>query len=168
MALPVSYTHLSFFEIGMDKSLFDGLYISGNTVLCEEHMGKHPLIFLSFKGVDGLDFTTARRMLCAILKDELDRHYYLKTSDVLTDEDRILSVSYTHLAKLYTPQSWYILCLPGILIYLGYGMLNVIMTISVSYTHLNPIDFSNVLQHGLPPLRACLAQHLKHRLIFRE
>ena len=30
-------------------------------------------------------------------------------------------------AKLYTPQSWYILCLPGILIYLGYGMLNVII-----------------------------------------
>ena len=63
----------SFFEIGMDKSLFDGLYISGNKVLCDEHMGKYPVIFLSFKGVDGLDFTTARRMLCAILKDELDR-----------------------------------------------------------------------------------------------
>ena len=31
-----------------------------------------------------------RDRLCAILKDELDRHYYLKTSDVLTDEDRIL------------------------------------------------------------------------------
>ena len=78
----------SFFEIGMDKSLFDGLYISGNKVLCDEHMGKYPVIFLSFKGVDGLDFTTARRMLCAILKNELDRHYYLKTSDALTDEDR--------------------------------------------------------------------------------
>lgn len=38
--------------------------------------------------MDGLDFTTARRMLCAILKNELDRHYYLKTSDALTDEDR--------------------------------------------------------------------------------
>ncbi len=86
----------SFFEIGMDKSLFDGLYISGNKVLCDEHMGKYPVIFLSFKGVDGLDFTTARRMLCAILKDELDRHYYLKTSDVLTDEDRILFTKMLH------------------------------------------------------------------------
>ena len=80
----------SFFEIGTDKSLFDGLYISGNKALCDEHMCMYPVIFLSFKGVDGLDFTTARRMLCAILKDELDRHYYLKTSDVLTDEDRTL------------------------------------------------------------------------------
>ena len=80
----------SFFEIGTDKSLFDGLYISGNKELCDEYMGKYPVIFLSLKGVDGLDFTTARRMLCAILKNEFDRHYYLKTSDALTDEDRTL------------------------------------------------------------------------------
>ena len=80
----------NFFEIGTDKSLFDGLYISGNKELCDEYMGKYPVIFLSLKGVDGLDFTTARRMLCAILKNELDRHYYLKTSDALTDEDRTL------------------------------------------------------------------------------
>ena len=80
----------SFFEIGTDKSLFEGLYISGNKELCDEYMGKYPVIFLSLKGVDGLDFTTARRMLCSILKNELDRHYYLKTSDALTDEDRTL------------------------------------------------------------------------------
>ena len=82
----------SFFEIGTDKSLFDGLYISGNKELCDEYMGKYPVIFLSLKGVDGLDFTTARRMLCAILKNEFDRHYYLKTSDALTDEDRTLFI----------------------------------------------------------------------------
>ena len=80
----------SFFEIGTDKSLFEGLYISGNKELCDEYMGKYPVIFLSLKGVDGLDFTTARRMLCAILKNELDRYYYLKTSDSLTDEDRTM------------------------------------------------------------------------------
>lgn len=86
----------SFFEKGTDKALFEGLYISGNKELCDEHMGKYPVIFLSFKGVDGLDFTTARRMRCAILKDELDRHYYLKTSDVLTDEDRTLFTKMLH------------------------------------------------------------------------
>ena len=86
----------SFFEKGTDKALFEGLYISGNKELCDEHMGKYPVIFLSFKGVDGLDFTTARRMLCAILKDALDRHYYLKTSDVLTDEDRTLFTKMLH------------------------------------------------------------------------
>ena len=82
----------SFFEIGADKSLFEGLYISGNKELCDAYMGRYPVIFLSLKGVDGLDFTTARRMLCAILKNELDRHYYLKTSDALTDEDRTLFI----------------------------------------------------------------------------
>lgn len=79
----------SFFEVGTDKALFNGLYIAGNKAVCDEYMGKYPVIFLSFKGVDGLNFTSARRMLCAILKNELDRHYYLKTSAALTDEDRI-------------------------------------------------------------------------------
>ena len=80
----------SFFEIGTDKSLFDGLYISGNKELCDAYMGRYPVIFLSFKGVDGLDFASAKRMLYAVLKDEFDRHYYLKNSDALTDEDRTL------------------------------------------------------------------------------
>ena len=36
----------AFFEIGTDSSLFDGLYISQNKELCQEHMGKYPVIFL--------------------------------------------------------------------------------------------------------------------------
>lgn len=78
----------SFFEIGTDKSLFDGLYISKNKELCDEYMGKYPVIFLSLKGVEGLDFSSARRMLCTIIEREINRHYYLKTSDALTEEDR--------------------------------------------------------------------------------
>lgn len=78
----------SFFEIGTDKSLFAGLYISKNKELCDEYMGKYPVIFLSLKGVEGLDFSSARRMLCTIIEYEINRHYYLKTSDALTEEDR--------------------------------------------------------------------------------
>lgn len=78
----------SFFEIGTDKSLFDGLYISKNKELCDEYMGKYPVIFLSLKGVEGLDFSSARRMLCTIIEREINRYYYLKTSDALTEEDR--------------------------------------------------------------------------------
>ena len=78
----------SFFEIGTDKSLFAGLYISKNKELCDEYMGKYPVIFLSLKGVEGLDFSSARRMLCTIIECEINRHYYLKTSDALTEEDR--------------------------------------------------------------------------------
>ena len=36
-----------FFEIGTDRTLFDGLYISRNQKLCEEYMGKYSVIFLS-------------------------------------------------------------------------------------------------------------------------
>ena len=86
----------SFFEIGTDKILFDGLYISGNKVLCDEHMGKYPVIFLSLKGVEGLEFASAKRMLCTIIDREIDRHYYLKTSDALTDEDRTLFTKMLH------------------------------------------------------------------------
>lgn len=78
----------SFFEICTDKSLFDGLYISGNKELCDEYMGKYPVIFLSLKGVEGLDFSSAKRMLCTIIEREINRHYYLKTSNALTEEDR--------------------------------------------------------------------------------
>ena len=78
----------SFFEIGTDKSLFDGLYISQNKSLCDEYMGKYPVIFLTLKGVEGLTFADAKMMLKSILSTEMDRHYYLKTSDALTDEDK--------------------------------------------------------------------------------
>ena len=86
----------SFFEIGTDKTLFDGLYISDNKELCDDHMGKYPVIFLSLKGVEGLEFSSAKRMLCTIIEREIDRHYNLKTSDVLTDEDRTLFTKMLH------------------------------------------------------------------------
>ena len=85
-----------FFEIGTDKTLFDGLYISCNKELCDDHMGKYPVIFLSFKGVEGLEFASAKRMLCTIIEREIDRHYYLKISDALTDEDRTLFTKMLH------------------------------------------------------------------------
>ena len=78
----------SFFEIGADVSLFEGLYITKNKELCDAYMGKYPVIFLTLKGVEGLTFADAKRMLGTILANEMDRHYYLKTSDALTDEDK--------------------------------------------------------------------------------
>ena len=78
----------SFFEIGTDKSLFDGLYISQNKSLCDEHIGKYPVIFLTLKGVEGLTFTKAKSMLSEIIKDEADRHYILNSSEALTSVDK--------------------------------------------------------------------------------
>ena len=48
-----------FFEIGMDPALFDGLNIMQEKELCEKYMGKFPVISISLKSVDGLDFQTA-------------------------------------------------------------------------------------------------------------
>lgn len=78
----------SFFEIGTDKSLFDGLYISQNKELCDMHMGKYPVISITLKGIEGMTFEEARNMLKIILKNEARRHYYLKNSDRLTDDDK--------------------------------------------------------------------------------
>lgn len=78
----------SFFEIGTDKSLFDGLYISRNKELCDMHMGKYPVISITLKGIEGMTFEEARNMLKIILKNEARRHYYLKSSDRLTDDDK--------------------------------------------------------------------------------
>lgn len=78
-----------FFEIGTDASLFDGLYISENEELCSSYLGKYPVIFLSLKGVDGLTFEDAKRMLNAIVANEVDRHYELSSSEKLTDEDKV-------------------------------------------------------------------------------
>ena len=78
----------SFFEIGTDKSLFDGLYISRNKELCDMHMGKYPVISITLKGIEGMTFEEARNMLKIILKNEARRHYYLKNSDRLTNDDK--------------------------------------------------------------------------------
>ena len=76
-----------FFELGTDGSLFDGLYISRNQSLCEKYMGKYPVIFLSFKGVDGLTFEEAQTRVTTIIRTEARRHYELKNSDRLVDEE---------------------------------------------------------------------------------
>ena len=77
----------TFFEIGMDKSLFEGLYISKNKELCDEYMGKYPVIFLSLKGIDGLTFEEAIIRITTIIKNEARRHHYLKNSDKLIEEE---------------------------------------------------------------------------------
>lgn len=78
----------SFFEIGTDKTLFDGLYISGNKELCDEHMGKYPVIFLSLKGVEGLTYDEAFDALVRVIGKEISRVSFLADSDKLTMLER--------------------------------------------------------------------------------
>ena len=76
-----------FFEIGTDKSLFDGLAVSKEKELCEKYMGKYPVVFVSLKGVDGLTFEDAYRRLRGIIREEALRLSFLKSSEKLDEDD---------------------------------------------------------------------------------
>ena len=78
----------SFFEIGNHQSLFDGLIISENREICEKYMGKFPVISISLKNVEGLNFESARRSLKDTLGMEARRFYFLSESRNLTEEER--------------------------------------------------------------------------------
>lgn len=78
----------SFFDIGTDETLFDGLYISGNKDLCDEYMGKYPVIFLSLKGVEGLTYEEAFEAFVRIMGKEVNRVSFLADSDKLTQIER--------------------------------------------------------------------------------
>ena len=80
----------NFFEIGADKTLFDGLMISKETALCEKYMGKYPVIFISLKGVDGLNFEEACGALRRIIRAEASRFRMLLSSEKIADEDKQL------------------------------------------------------------------------------
>ena len=77
-----------FFEIGADKTLFDGLAISKETALCEECMGKFPVVFISLKDVDGLTFKEASGKLHEIIQKEIRRLYFLTESSKLSEMDK--------------------------------------------------------------------------------
>ena len=76
----------SFFEIGADKTLFDGLAISKETALCEEYQGKFPVVFVSLKGVDGLTFEDAYGMLRRIIRAEVSRLQMLLDSERISED----------------------------------------------------------------------------------
>lgn len=79
----------SFFEIGADASLFEGLEISGNVELCMQYMGKYPTISISLKDVEGEDFQTAYDMLGARISEEAERFSFLLNSDKLTKSQKV-------------------------------------------------------------------------------
>jgi hypothetical protein len=89
----------AFFEIGTDKSLFDGLKISKNVDACNNHMGRYPVIFLSLKNVDGLTFESACKSLKTLIWNEARRFSFLKTSEALDKEDKAKYMSLTELSS---------------------------------------------------------------------
>ena len=80
----------AFFEIGCDKTLFDGLAISGEQDLCEKYMGKFPVISVSLKGVNGADYETARALLCSVIGNEAARFRFLLETDRISELEKEL------------------------------------------------------------------------------
>lgn len=77
-----------FFEVDSDATLFDGLEISREKELCEEYMGKFPVISVSLKDVGGSNYNEAIEMLRGVIGKEALRFQFLMQSEVLSDIER--------------------------------------------------------------------------------
>ena len=69
-------------------TLFDGLEISKEKELCEEYMGKFPVISITLKGATGESFEDAKVMLRRIIGKEAMRFRFLLKSDRIDDAER--------------------------------------------------------------------------------
>lgn len=79
----------NFFDIRKDsRKLFEGLEIMEDQTLCSEWMNQYPTVFVSFRQVDGLDFSGAYDMLTLVIADLFKRHMYLLDSDKISDYDK--------------------------------------------------------------------------------
>lgn len=77
-----------FFELDGDKGIFDGLEIMQEKELCEEYMGKFPVISLSLKDIDAESYETAFAMAETLVMEEAGRHRYLLDSEHLAEDEK--------------------------------------------------------------------------------
>ena len=81
----------NFFDIRRDsQAMFEGLEISKNEALCGEWRNQWPVLFFSFKRVDGLDFGSAYEMLCTVIAEVCVTHGYLQESARVAQYDKNL------------------------------------------------------------------------------
>ncbi len=88
-----------FFEVGRESTLFDGLEISQEKDLCEEFMGKFPVISVTLKGATGTNFAEARSMLRRAVGNEAMRFQFLLGSERLTKMEQSLYESLINIDK---------------------------------------------------------------------
>ncbi|WP_285825757.1 AAA family ATPase [Schaedlerella arabinosiphila] len=77
-----------FFSLNGDKSIFDGLEISKEASLCEEYMGKYPVLSISLKGIDAWNYEMAFEMAVQIMKRVPAKVQYLLESNALSEQDK--------------------------------------------------------------------------------
>ncbi len=78
----------TFFEIGTDAALFENLKISEEKELCEQYMGRYPVVSISLKDVGGEDFQTAYETLSTVVSEEAARLDFLMESSRLMQYDK--------------------------------------------------------------------------------
>ncbi|MDE7046869.1 MAG: AAA family ATPase, partial [Lachnospiraceae bacterium] len=76
-----------FFSKGSESALFDGLEISKEKKICDEYMGKYPVISITLKGATGEHFAEAKAMLRRIIGKEAMQFQCLLQSDWLTEAE---------------------------------------------------------------------------------
>lgn len=78
-----------FFDLQKDsRALFEGLSISEEKELCREWMNQYPVLFLSFRTVDGLSFEKAYAMLAAVIAQACQDQLYLLESGRVNPYER--------------------------------------------------------------------------------
>ena len=92
----------TFFEIGSNPALFDGLKISENKEICTKYMGQFPVISISLKSVEGLSFQAACGALKTVIGTEALRFSFLEESSALSDADKKL---YRQLIEIGTSEN---------------------------------------------------------------
>lgn len=75
-----------FLEVGTDKSLFDGLYISRQKEFCDKFMGKFRVLSISFRDVHAETYEVALRQLNAAVTKEVQRHHFSFENEYLSGE----------------------------------------------------------------------------------
>lgn len=77
-----------FFSIEGDKSIFDGLEILKNPKLCDEYMGKYPVISVSLKGINAAAYEGAFDFAVQIMQRAAEAFQFLCDSECLSEHDK--------------------------------------------------------------------------------
>ncbi len=78
----------NFFSIEKNQDIFHGLKIAKETTLCEEYMGKYPVISISLKSVNAASFESAFQLTAQIIAEAAEKVQFLMESEQLTEYNR--------------------------------------------------------------------------------
>ena len=78
----------AFFEVGAEANLFDGLYISHKKELCEQYMGKYPVISFTLKNIEGQSFDEVKKSMKYLIGTIARQYSFLLESEKLSVVDK--------------------------------------------------------------------------------